>query len=75
MLIQGEDGILYYKEGDELIKASMTDIQKHYKEMQYNLTWTLGMWATDRKDLVSDPNEVMFKLEYTPIPENCRRIK
>lgn len=75
MLIQGEDGILYYKVGEELIEASMTDIQKHYKTMQYNLNWTLGLWATDRKDLVIDIKEVLFQLEYTQIPENCERIK
>lgn len=75
MLIQGEDGRLYYKDGDEAELASMTDIQKHYKTMQYNLSWTLGLWATDRPDLIEDPKELLFELEYLGIPENCERIK
>lgn len=78
MLIQGEDGRLYYKDGDETELASMTDIQKHYKEMQYNLNFVIGCWATDRPDLIklySGCDKIFWEATYSNIPENCERIK
>lgn len=81
MLIQLDDGLLYYKEGDELQLASMTDIQKHYKTMQYNLAWILGCYATDMSTKVEIIigtelfDEWFWKMEYVQIPENCERIK
>lgn len=81
MLVQLDDGKLYYKEGDELELASMTDIKKHYKTMQYNLTWLEGCWATDcsllvQSKMTADEFEKWFwHIEYQQIPENCERIK
>jgi hypothetical protein len=81
MLVQLEDGLLYYKKDDELILASMTDIQKHYKTMQYNIAWLIGCYATDCSLLVQSkisPDEFekwFWKIEYQQIPENCTRIK
>lgn len=75
MLIQKEDGKLYYKGGEDEILASMTDIQKHYREMQYNLDCALELWATNRPDLFHFNRSELFKIEYHPIPENCVRIK
>lgn len=81
MLIQQEDGLLYYKDGDELILASMTDIQKHYKTMQYNLDWLLGCDVTDRGDIIQSLitsetfDKYFWRAEYQQIPENCERIK
>lgn len=81
MLIQGEDGRLYYKDGAETELASMTDIQKHYKTMAYNLDWAIGCYATDCskivKELIGEERfeELFWKIEYMGIPENCERIK
>lgn len=77
MLIQADNGNLYFKCGEELILASYTDICKHYRNMQYNLNTTLGNWATDCINVVPvELKETVFwRLEYTEMPENCERIK
>lgn len=81
MLVQLENGKLYYKDGAELQLASMTDIQKHYKTMQYNLAWLIGCDVTDMgkhiEILIGTENfeKWLWKAEYTQIPENCERIK
>lgn len=80
-LIQKEDGLLYYQEGEETVLASLTDIQKHYKTMQYNLDFCLGAWATDVPDkvkgLIGDElfNKMFWEIKYDQIPENCKRVK
>lgn len=81
MLIQKEDGQLYYKDGDEEVLASMTDIQKYYKTFQYNLDWILGCYVTDMskkvEQRIGDENfeKWFWKAEFQSIPENCTRIK
>lgn len=81
MLVQLDDGRLYYKEDDVIELASMTDIQKHYKTMQYNLAWLIGCYATDcsllvQSKMTADEFEKWFwNIEYVQIPENCERIK
>lgn len=69
MLIQGKDGKLYYKDGDEIELASMTDILKHYQSIQHTLTTLTGAWATDRPDIVKKFvidklfNEIFWQIE------------
>lgn len=75
MLVQLDDGRLYYKVDEEFILASMTDIQKHYKTMQYNLNMAIGLFATDRPDLIIDQKSILFEITYDQIPEKCQRIK
>ena len=81
MLIQKEDGQLYYKDGDEEVLASMTDICKHYRTFQYNLDWLLGCHVTDvgykvRELIGSEKFDRWFwEATFDPIPENCERIK
>jgi len=76
-LIQQEDGKLYFNTEDGLIEASLTDVCKHYRNMQYNLITTLGNWATDCINEV-EPNlkeRAFWKLEYCEQPDCCIRIK
>lgn len=81
MLIQKEDGSLWFKDGDNEQPASPTDICRHFRNMQYNLSTTLGCYATDNSIVVekligADKFEAMFwKLEYDEMPDNCTRIK
>lgn len=81
MLIQGEDGRLYYKDGDETELASMTDIQKHYKTMQYNWMFCMNCFATDVPskiiELIGEEifNKLFWEITFDQIPENCERIK
>lgn len=76
-LVQDENGNLFYKDGETLIPASNTDVCKHYKTMQYNLMWMIGLHATDRPDLLQDSTHahLLYELEYNQIPENAFRIK
>lgn len=77
MLIQKEDGQLYFRDGEEEVLASPTDICKHYRNMQYNLNISLGCHLTDRADLIDEVlrEEIMWLNEYQEQPENCIRIK
>jgi len=72
-------GFFRYEEVDYWVqKASLTDVCKHYRNMQYNLNTTIGLYATDRPDLIEkfSPSEnILWELEYCEQPENCQRIK
>jgi len=58
------DGAITSKEektiADELPNRPMDDVEKleHYRDT------TVGLWATDRPDLVTDTDKVLFQLEY-----------
>jgi hypothetical protein len=62
-------------------KASMTDIVKNYRNMQYTLNTNLGGMVTDKYDAISDlcfPDNIedfFWKLEFTEQPDNCQRLK
>lgn len=64
-----------------LNKASLTDVCKHYRTMQYNLDTSLGCYATDAHLLVQAQignenfEKWFWQLEYSPIPDDCQRIK
>ena len=64
-----------------LHKASLTDVCKNYRTMQYNLNITMGCDATYQGKRVemligTDNFESWFwQLEYVEIPDNCERIK
>jgi hypothetical protein len=78
ILIQQEDGKLYFQDGDEFIEASPTDICKHYRNMQYNLNTSLGCYLTDRPDLIKQfgaSENILWEFEYQEQPDNCQRIK
>lgn len=79
MLIQKEDGSLWYVDEHSEQRASPTDICKHYRNMQYNLDTSLGNEMTDRIDLINIPEEqkedLFWTFEYNEMPDNCRRIK
>jgi len=81
-MVQRVKGCFRYEEIEwGLHKASLTDVCKHYRTMQYNLDTTLGCWATDASTIVTALignekfEELFWQLEYSPIPDNCQRIK
>lgn len=81
ILIQKEDGKLYFKDGDIEELASLTEVCKHYRNMQYSLTISNGCLATHRADIIElalDQKTIdkhFFKVGFCEMPENCRRIK
>lgn len=81
-MAQKVKGYFRYEQIDwGLNKASLTEVCKHYKTMQYNLDTSIGCWATDCSLLVQSQignenfEKWFWQLEYTEIPENCTRIK
>lgn len=64
-----------------LYLASLTDVCKNYRTMQYNLDTTMGNWATDASTIITTLigadkfEELFWQLEYKSIPDNCQRIK
>lgn len=69
-------GFFRYEQVDwNIIKASLTDVCKHYRNMQYNLNISLGCHATDRPDLFIGMDDYMWQIEYQEQPDNCQRIK
>ena len=64
-----------------LHKASLTEVCKNYRTMQYNIDITIGNWATDAPTKLtsligSDRFEELFwQIEFCSIPDNCQRIK
>lgn len=71
-------GYFRYEEVDYWVnKASLTDVCKHYRNMQYNLNTSLGYWATDRIDAINviDKENFFWELEFQEQPDNCTRIK
>jgi len=81
MLIQKEDGQLYFKEGENETLASLTDVCKHYRNMQYNIITTFGCYATDASKTITELigedkfEELFFKLEFGEQPDFAQRIK
>ncbi len=38
-------------------------LEQEIKRLRYYETTTLGLWCTDRPDLVDDPKKIMFQLK------------
>lgn len=81
MLIQKDDGSLWFVDGDNECPASATDICKHIRNMQYSLITNIGCWVTDASNIVKQQigedrfEELFWQLEYREMPDNCNRIK
>ncbi len=42
----------------------LAEIMDQYaKELQHHHDTTVGLWATDRPDLISDPKKLMFEIK------------
>jgi hypothetical protein len=47
-------------------KKELFDYEKYQRkidELQYFKDSTIGLWATDRPDLIKDPKKVMFEIK------------
>lgn len=49
-------GLLTSEEKDELAK--------YINKLEHHKDTTVGLWATDRPDLIKDEKEVMFQISY-----------
>jgi len=50
------------KEADEMYDLLMK-LPKLIEELQHHKDTTLGLWATDRPDLIEDPKKIMFEIK------------
>jgi hypothetical protein len=53
--------INFFKSKKELIDYEK--YQRKIDELQYFKDSTIGLWATDRPDLIKDPKKVMFEIK------------
>jgi hypothetical protein len=78
-MTQSVKGYFRYEQVDwNIFKASLTDVCKHYRNMQYNLNTSLGCYLTDRPDLIkqfSASETILWEFKYQEQPDNCQRIK
>jgi len=63
-----QDGQFLYKKESGLEPASPETVLAHYKTMQANLEWLIGLWATDDPGRVIDPGNALFQLVYDKMP-------
>lgn len=81
ILTQKDDGSLWFVEDGKECPASLTDICKYYRNMQYSLITNIGCWVTDASNIVKQQigedqfEEIFWQLEYQEMPDNCNRIK
>lgn len=70
-------GFFSYEKVDwSITKASLTDIAKNYRNMQYTLNINIGNMVTDRADLCPAQlvETVFWKMQFTEQPDNAQRI-
>ena len=64
--LDSEGGTFDYDGAVSLLKGYDAEIQKQHDEELMKLRHfrdaTVGLWATDRPDLVSDPDNVLFRI-------------
>lgn len=56
-------GIGYFKTDECLKQIPNEYVMSAYNKLEYYATLTEGMWATDRPDLVVDPQNILFELK------------
>ena len=49
-------------ESDEMYKLLMS-LPDVIKDLQHHKDTTIGLWATDRPDLIEDPKSVLFEIK------------
>ena len=42
-------------------------LEKRIKSLEHHKDTTVGLWATDRPDLVDDPKGILFRINYTQL--------
>jgi len=62
------DGQFMYSKESGLEPASLETVLAHYRTMQANLEWFIGLWATDDPARVLDPGVALFQLAYDKMP-------
>ena len=46
----------------EAYEKWIEEAEQYIKQLEHYRDATIGLWATDRPDLVKDPKEVMFRI-------------
>ncbi len=54
----------FSNEGSDLIeKNDCTSFEDYVKDLEHHRDTTIGLWATDRPDLIGDPKKVLFEIK------------
>ena len=49
---------------DKVGLETLKELLEEAKKLEHHKDTTVGLWATDRPDLVDDPKKIMFRIDY-----------
>jgi len=52
------------REGSASVSTVMYMIDEWKKDLQHHKDTTVGLWATDRPDMIMDENKIMFQISF-----------
>jgi len=56
------DFILDQNKYIDYLQSQLKERDEEFKRLQHHEDTTIGLWCTDRPDLIDDPKKVMFQL-------------
>ena len=64
-----ESGYMYnfydvYRDKYKKEWSFVPDASERVKKLEHHKVTTVGLWATDRPDLIDDPKELLFEIKY-----------
>ena len=48
---------------DLILKKECISLDEYIKSLEHHRDTTVGLWATDRPDLIEDPKNIMFEIK------------
>ena len=73
-IVHGENILVYRMKGVECVSLDdYIELQKENEEMKHYQDTTVGLWATDRPDLIVDKKKIMFQLSSNLMCANCHK--
>lgn len=58
----GNEGMSTDSQGEFVHVDEYFKLVNRLKNLEHHESTTVGLWATDRPDLVKDPNKIMFQI-------------
>lgn len=49
---------------DLILKSECLTLDDYIKKLEHHKTTTVGLYATDRPDLIEDPKNIMFRINH-----------
>lgn len=49
---------------DSMVVSDIQEFVNHYQNLSHHMTTTVGLHATDRPDLITDPKKVLFEIKF-----------